>query len=101
MFQADSLLFEVQGRPSELPGELVKIQIAGPNPSNFGFRKTEGPQKLPVSYRFEGDGSTAHPGNHTWRTTRSKGVFLQVKNFMLCLIRVTRCPGLLGTESFP
>ena len=29
-FQADSLLFELQERPSELPGEPIKIQIAGP-----------------------------------------------------------------------
>ena len=34
-------------------------------------------------------------------TIRSKGIFLQVKNLMLCLIRVTRYPGLLGIESFP
>ena len=97
-FQADSLLFELQERPSELPGELVKIQIAGPT---LVILNSEGPQKLPVSYRFEGDTSTVHPGNHIWRTIRSKGIFLQVKNLMLCLIRVTRYPGLLGIESFP
>ena len=59
-FQADSLLFELQERPSELPGELVKIQIAGPT---LEILNSEGPQKLPVSYRFEGDTSTVHPGN--------------------------------------